>query len=131
MSQTSRFRIDELLDNDPTPAQPDAASTSQTLGEHYATPGYGRNLCFVWEDGRRMFLGYAYLVSCEYAPSERTIKLVFTTHQVTLKGLYLDNMYEGLMSQMVRIIGCEDPRYNATANKDHPRVNSIEIVKIT
>lgn len=131
MSQEHRFRYDELLDNDLTQASGDGGGDALLSEANYPSHGHVRNLGFVWEDSRRLFLNYAYLVSAEYLPSERTIRLAFTTHDVTLKGIFLDDLYEALMSQVPRLIVCEDARYNATAEKGQMRVNSIDVVKLT
>lgn len=130
MSQNSRFRVDDLLDNDPTSGGKEEAQREQPLGEQYGSHGNVRNLCIVWEDGRRLFLNYAYLVSAEYRPSERTIALSFTTHEVVLKGIFLDSLYDALMGQFVRVVTCLDARYNGTAEKDQPRVNSVDAIKL-
>lgn len=131
MSQDSRFRFDDILDNDPASSNNEAKEDGQ--GPHERYPGHGnvRNLGFVWEDGRRLFLNYAYLVSAEYNPSGRIMLLSFTTHEVTIKGIFLDSLYAALMGQITRLIVCQDARYNSTADKGEPRVNAIEVIKLT
>lgn len=78
---------------------------------HYETAGNARNLCFVLEDGKRVFLNYAYLTSGEYDPEKSEIKLTYSTHIVTLQGFGLDKMLEKIMVQMPRIVSVTDPRY--------------------
>lgn len=130
MSQDSRFRFDDILDNDPASSNNEAKEDGQGLHERYPAHGNVRYLGFVWEDGRRLFLNYAYLVSGEYNPSERTILLGFTSHEARIKGIFLDGLYEALMAQITRLIVCQDARYNSTADKGEPRVNAIEVIKL-
>jgi len=81
--------------------------------ENYATPSQTRNLCFVQPDGRRLFLNYAYLVSGEYSPEANTIKLIYTTHEITLKGRNLEGLFEILMMHVPRQIVMLEKRYES------------------
>ncbi len=100
MNQDYKFRIDRMRQNDP-----------------------------VWPDGRKMFLNYAYLVSCEYVPAKKSIVLAFTTHQVTLNGIRLDTLFDELMEQLPKVIACKDERYNSLQSEAQAVVNEIQIVE--
>jgi hypothetical protein len=96
--------------------------------ENYATPSQTRNLCFVQPDGKRLFLNYAYLVSGEYVPETNTIKLVYTTHEITLKGNNLNGLFGELMHQLTKLIVCQDKRYSAIDDSSDSVINDLQIV---
>lgn len=90
----------------------DASNPNDTQKiENYSSTGHVRNLCFVQADGKRFFLNYAYLVSGEYSPEANMIKLVYTTHEITLKGRNLEGLFESLMAHMPRQIVAFEKRY--------------------
>lgn len=118
MNQGSRLRYDQLRESDPTSVtkfeeSPEASEEAKGRLDAYGRPGHVRNLCFAWPDGKKLFLNYAYLVSCDYeANSEANlIRLGFTSHTVTLKGYRLEELYFAVMEQLPRIIEAEDARY--------------------
>lgn len=88
-----------------------------------------RNLCFIQPDGRRLFLGYAYLVSGEYVPDDSAIILVFTSHTITLKGHNLETLFESLLTHEPERIVCEDERYKSTDDAESVIVTSISVTK--
>lgn len=79
--------------------------------ENYSTPSQVRNLCFVQPDGNRLFLNYAYLVAGEYSPEANKIKLIYTTHEITLIGRNLGELFESIMAHVPRQIVVVDKRY--------------------
>ncbi len=95
--------------------------------ENYSTAGQVRNLCFVQTDGKRLFLNYAYLVSGEYSPEANTIKLVYTTHEITLKGRNLEGLFESLMGHAPRQIVAVEKRYEGVKEETAIIVNEIII----
>jgi len=95
--------------------------------ENYSTSAHVRNLCFVQADGKRLFLNYAYLVSGEYTPETNTIKLVYTTHEITLKGRNLENLFESLMAHVPRQITAVDKRYDGTIASTAAKVHELII----
>lgn len=127
MSQSFKFKFDQMREGDPT-HNSGADDGTDAQSEAYYGQGNTRNLCFAWLDGRRVFLNYAYLVSCDYLPDENTITLTWTTHTVTIKGFSLHILFDELMLHLPRQIVCTDPRYNATAEKGKPIVNEIHII---
>lgn len=98
--------------------------------ENYASPSQVRNLCFVQPDGNRLFLNYAYLVSGEYSPEANTIKLVYTTHEITLKGRNLEDLFESLMRHVPKQIRALEERYSVIFDKNKITVQEIKIVNL-
>lgn len=108
----------------------DASNPNDTQEiENYSTTGHVRNLCFVQTDGRRLFLNYAYLVSGEYSPEVNTIKLVYTTHEIMLKGRNLEGLFESLMGHVPRQIMAVEKRYDGTKEDSEIVVNEIIVKK--
>lgn len=108
-----------------------AKGTEPLSPEQYAAPGYARNLCFVWPDGRRVFLNYSYLVAAEYLPEAPLIRLTYTTHMVELKGIRLEKLYNELMDYLPRVIACIDKRYDKAAeDDDSPLVHDITVTNV-
>lgn len=126
MSQSFKFRYEEMRENNPGQSQP---AYAEDLGSDllYHSGGGARNVCFILLDGRRLFLNYAYLVSGEYNPDESMILLAFTTHTVLLKGVRLEKLYEQFMQQLNRIVLCIEERYTHLQEADKPIVYQIMI----
>lgn len=112
MSQKYKDKYEELRNNDLGQKEPVSSE-----GEHvfYDTPGNARMITFAWPDGRELFLNYAYLVSGEITQAGETnsIILTFTTHQITIKGHGLRELFVSLTAQAARTIQQPEPRYNA------------------
>lgn len=107
----------------------DASNPNDTQEiENYSTIGHVRNLCFVQTDGKRLFLNYAYLVSGEYSPEGNTITLVYTTHEITLKGRNLEGLFESLMAHMSRQIVAVEKRYEGMKEGGDTVILEINIV---
>jgi hypothetical protein len=106
----------------------DASNPNDTQEiENYSTTGHVRNLCFVQADGKRLFLNYAYLVSGQYSPEANTIRLVYTTHEITLKGRNLEGLFESLMAHVPRQIVAVDERYESLKVTESVIVDKITI----
>jgi len=126
MSQSFKFRYDEMRENNP--ASPNSPKNERIEDDLLYPSGGGiRNVCFVFLDGKRLFLNYAYLVSGEYNPDESMILLAFTTHTVLLKGFRLENLFEQFMQQLNRVVACIDERYNHLQGETSPVVNHIKV----
>lgn len=89
--------------------------------------GISRNICFVTEEQKHVFLSYAYMIFAEFDPEENKIELEFTSHKVTLKGIKLEVLFYQLMDGIVRQIKINDSRYNELSEKSDPIVNSIKL----
>lgn len=127
MNPTYRWKYDEMRSNQP--ADKETQPVENMGGERYGEAGHMRFLCFVWPDGRRVFLSYSYLISAEYLPDEGNIKLSFTTHVALLKGVRLERLFFDLMQQIVRQITCTEDRYNMVQDEENPIVNVIDLTE--
>jgi len=117
-----------MQDGDPTKDY--AEGGSGISGENYSTISHARNICFVLDDGSRIFLNYGYLVSGEYLPEDKKIILSFTSHIITLSGIYLEKLFYDLMQGLPRQLVCQDARYNPVDDTQKPFVNQIQIVTL-
>lgn len=125
MSHDSELNFRKMQENDPTSIEKNVESIS-----NYAAPGNVRNITFIWQDGKKQSLNYSYLVSCEYLPDDNAITILFTTHNVILKGVKLSGLFDALVAQLPETITCFDARYNATVEDKMSIVNEIVISKI-
>ena len=91
--------------------------------------GPTRTICFVIDNTRRIFFSYAYLICGEYLPDKNEIILTFTTHEVTIKGVVLERLFNQVMDSCVRQIVAKDNRYNSLVNGS-TNVNKVEVEKI-
>lgn len=128
MNQGFKLRFDQMRESDPT--NPDT-SPDMNEAELYQQPGYVRNLCLVWPDGRRMFFNYAYLVAAEFEPGSETnsIKLAFSSHSVILQGYSLETLFMALLDHLPRLITATDPRYVLDDQTNNAIVLEIIITK--
>lgn len=124
MNQKYKLKFDELWENDPTKKE-----TGEEMKQSFPSQSHARNLCIIWEDGKRMFLNYAYLISGELLPDDSMLILTFTTHTVQLKGSRLETLYEEFTGHLIKQIACTDERYNATVENDETVVNEIVVTK--
>lgn len=126
MNQSFRWKYNEMQDSDPTKQKDEAERDISE--DRYAAPSYARNICFVLVDGRHMFLNYGYLISAEYLPEDSKIVLSFTSHIITLAGIYFEKLFYDLMVGLPRILVCQDARYNVINEKEIPVVNEITVI---
>lgn len=112
MSQGFKLRFDQMREGNPA-APPDAEA------ESFPTPGYARNLCLAWPDGRRAFFNYAYLVAGEFRPDGETnlIRLEFSGYTVSLKGYRLDSLFAALLEHLPRLVVASEARYAAVEDE--------------
>ena len=77
------------------------------------TDSFVRNICFVWEDGRKAFFNYAYLVSVDLLPMDslNVMLLYFSGQIVTLKGYQLGLLFDLLLNHIPKTITASNPRY--------------------
>ena len=125
MSQNFKLKFDELREGKPTEKGDAVENTYET----FDTPGHVRNLCFVWPDGRKKFLNYAYLVSGEYSPNDGSITLIFTTDTVVIKGSGLDGIFEALVNHLPMRICCKENRFIEVAINESFSILEIKILK--
>ena len=72
-----------------------------------------RNVCFVWEDGRKAFFNYAYLVAGDLSVQDgiNALVLSFGSYTVLLKGYNLASLFDALLEHSPKIITAINPRY--------------------
>ncbi|QDK82619.1 hypothetical protein EXU85_30030 [Spirosoma sp. KCTC 42546] len=130
MHQVQNFRTnfaqDEIVDtatDKPVDAQVDRA-------ELYDTDSSVRNVCFVWENGRKAFFNYAYLVSVDLVITEtlNEMLLYFSGQIVTLKGYHLGSLFDLLLNHIPKTITATNPRYHTNGQTTDTIVTDI-IVK--
>ena len=127
MNQGFKLRFDQMREGQPTPPADDASGDGHT---YYDTPGYGRNLCLVWPEGRQMFFNYAYLIAAEFEPGEtrNEIRLNFSSCKVHLRGFGLASLFTALLDGLPRQIVCTDARYATGESADTPQVIEVDII---
>lgn len=106
------------------PLTDDATNSAEyNNSERYDTDSAVRNLCFVWEDGRKAFFNYAYLVACDLTvqDSVHVLLLSFGAYTVVVKGYHLGDLFTALLEHSPKTISAIDPRYIT----QHPLSNSI------
>lgn len=109
----------------------DAVSNDAAISNSssYAASSHTRNILLIMANGDEKFFNYSYLIAADYLKSEGCIRLGFTTHVVTLKGLQLESLFGALFEHRVRVIVCRDVRYNTLEEEDGFTVNGLEVVE--
>lgn len=81
--------------------------------EQHETDSQVRNVCFVWENGRKAFFNYAYLLSVDLVLEEtlNVMLLYFSGQIVTLKGYHLGLLFDLLLNHIPKTITASNPRY--------------------
>lgn len=125
MSQNFKLRYDQMRESNPTNQELPSGTRPKPVEEFYQEEGHFRNICFVWQNGKRIFLNYSYLIAGEYLPDESIIKLTFTSHKFILKGVNLENLFYEIMYQFAKQVTCVDVRYNLIGEDERFVVNEI------
>ena len=96
--------------------------------EVYNADSHVRNVCFVWEDGRKAFFNYAYLVSADLVliGNVNVMLLYFSGQIVKLKGYHLGLLFDLLISHTPKTITASNPRYHVEGQSSAAVV--IEII---
>lgn len=126
MNQGFKWKYNQMQENNPA-QKDDPDQQSPAFDDKYKDVGHTRNICFVWQDGKRIFLNYAYLIFGDYNPDESVIKLSFTTHDVILKGVNMEDLFYEVMEQVTKQIVCTDSRYNIIGEDQKFVVNHITV----
>ncbi|MFM1998487.1 MAG: hypothetical protein RL204_434 [Bacteroidota bacterium] len=107
MSQDYKSFYQQMKDNAAeTSNENDAKAT-----EHYPSPSNTRNIIFEWADGRKLFLNYAFLISCELSKDNDRVILTFTNCTIHVDGIKLQLLFDQLNSQIVRVVKETNSRY--------------------
>lgn len=88
-----------------------------------------RNLCFVWEDGRRAFFNYAYLISVDLVLTDNLneMLLYFSGQIVRLTGYQLRTLFDLLIDHMPKTITANNPRYYIDGQMWEAFVTEIQV----
>jgi len=113
MSQGFKLRFDQMRDNNPAKTESEPENDIGSNDGMFHNYGHARNLCLVWPDGRQSFFNYAYLVSANFHPKDdiNLIQLNFSSHEVTITGYSLEQLFLQLLDHLPRIIKAIDRRY--------------------
>lgn len=95
---------------------------------HHERIGTARTISFIQISGEETFLNYAYLISGYFHPEKGIISILFTTHEIILKGHNLQSLMEPLKSQTVKEIREVDERYAEIYKEDKALVYSISVI---
>lgn len=126
MSQEFNLRYNDI--------QPDSKADDNTQPKqsecvtYYETEGHARNVCFVLENGDRIFLNYAYLISGEYEHENGMVKLTFTTHFVSIFGSNLLDLCWSISCNLPMQIQMDDHRYKLLSTSNSLKISRIEVV---
>jgi hypothetical protein len=138
MSQNFKLNFEQMRRGEQNEeSQPNADNQSAQQNDAFSTypaVGNGRMLCFVWPDGKRVFLNYAYLISGELKQEEPDglyIILTFSSGQVTMKGTGLEVLYEALVNQSPKTILVSDSRYIQLDDSNETVVTEITLQNIS
>lgn len=107
-------------------AEETSSGADDNSAGHYLAPSSVRNLIFVWEDGKRLFLNYSYLVSCELSSDNNLISLAFTNCQILIKGIKLNELFELLAYQQIRIVKASS-RYTEISDTEF-KIESLQLI---
>lgn len=127
MSLDFKLRYDQLREGDPTkPAEENEVNAENSS---YNSPSNARNLCFIWADGKRQFISYAYLVGVEFSPGSEgnVLTLNFTAYLVTLKGYGLETLFTALLDHLPRQILQVEERYIQVKGTESTFVTAISV----
>jgi len=78
-----------------------------------------------FKTGDRLALGYVYLLSVGFNPSEG-ITLVFTSHTVRIRGRCLEALYAGLSEHRVNYVA-EQHQHPMDADQEKAWIERVEI----
>ncbi|MBK7856649.1 MAG: hypothetical protein IPJ79_18690 [Bacteroidetes bacterium] len=107
-------------------SQPEVESQKDSDNAFYPHASSNRNICFTLKDGKKVFLSYSYLISCEFVPEEQKIVMQFTTHSVELHGEKLEGLFEGLFYNSVMNVIEQDERYGEKEKSDITFIKEIK-----
>ena len=129
MHQVQDFRANfAQADVENSVTDPSADDTAERA-ELHDTDSQVRNVCFVWENGRRAFFNYAYLISVDLMleDSLNVMLLYFSGQIVTLKGYHLGLLFDLLLSHIPKTIAASNSRYDIDGQTQEAFVTEIFI----
>jgi hypothetical protein len=113
-----------------SPTEISADNEPERLAAHvvsHDTDSFVRNICFAWEDGRKAFFNYAYLVSVDLLPMDNlnVMLLYFSGQIVTLKGYQLGLLFDLLLNHIPKTITASNSRYHTEGQTTEATVIDI------
>ena len=119
MNQGLKLKYIEMQEGDPTKDAP--------KDEYYPAEGHARTITFIELNGNETVLNYGNFNRGFYSIEQGSILLTFASDTITLGGVNLKILVREFARSLPRQIVCQDARYNATAEKNKPIVNTMEI----
>ncbi len=118
MTQVSKDIQDEL----------DGYKQSDKNNECFKT-GETNTINFVKADGSQQMFPYSQLITAwtEHTDEENVIKVFFSTHQVTIKGLNLSVIYKTMTNQNLLSLSAQDQRYLKVKKQKKAFIKRIKI----
>ena len=124
MSQKYKFKSSQFVD--------DTTATETQTPEELTTfeIGDARTIDFVLKDGIRQNFSYSHYLTAWLGKEkgERVVKIVFATHKVTIHGIRLDDLYDGIITFSVNTVKAQDERYKDISEEGKTYVTDIDIV---
>ncbi|WP_303316860.1 hypothetical protein Q4Q34_08630 [Flavivirga abyssicola] len=129
MSQNYKFKSLEIAKNGQEKKEVEKDPNDITVFEI----GETRTIDFILKDGTRQNFAYAHYMTAwigkdeEAEKNERYIKIFFATHLITIKGYYLDKLYDALINLSVKSIKVNDERYLDMVAEDKAFVTDVKL----
>lgn len=127
MNHEFNKRYNEYFSNDPTKKATQENQSDNNIVNYEQGETGQRNICFILQDGKQIFLSYNYLIAAEYSPEDNLITLTFTTHKVELKGYNLQKLFEDLRQHFPKTIKEGNDRYKSITVDTLPLIINIYI----
>ena len=91
--------------------------------------GDTKTIDFVMLDGTRQNFPYSHYLTSWLGTEneERVIKVFFATHLVTIKGICLEEIYNTLIENKLKVAEANDKRYLQPINERKPFIANIKI----
>lgn len=119
MSQDFKLKFDEYKNNDPSEKKDRDNSDQSPSGSNI------RNLAFVWPDGKMQFFNYSYIITCIL--NDKNIEIEFSSHNVKISGQKLNQLFNMIMNQSIRVITIYEERYGELYESEKFHVQDVEI----
>ena len=125
MTTNPNYNFKSLRYQSPEANTNDTATEKLTVFEL----GESKTIDFVSLDGTRQNFPYIQYLTCWFGKeeNERSIKIFFSTHLVTIKGFCLEKLYEALLEMKVKSVRAHNERYADMIGEDATFVSSIRV----
>ena len=91
--------------------------------------GETKTVDFELKDGTRQNFSYSHYMTTWMGKEDeaKEIKIFFATHLVTIKGYWLDVIYDAITAFSLKYLKANDIRYLKTVEEDQPFVTEIKV----